>query len=1180
MGPAAVLSILVNANTSNASANLTRLQGQMNATAASSGRAALTTQRSWENAGRKMQSVGKTMTRTVSLPAAAVGAVSVKMAMDFEESMEKIHNLVGTKGARVDEWGKEILKLAPELGKAPQELAEALYFVASSGIKAKDAMGVVVQGAKASALGLGETKTVVDATTSAMNAYRRSGLSAADATNILAKAVKLGKGEPEEFAASIGRVIPIASKLGVPFNDVAASLASMTLQGLDAAEATTALRGIFSATFKPTTAASAALEAVGLSAEELRKSLDEKGTLATLQMLSGAFHGNVEEMAKVFPNIRGLVGAFNLTGDSVKRNAEIFDEMKRKTDLVGVGFQNLSKTDAFKVKQSLAELQAAAIDIGTALLPVVRDLADVIATMASAFSSMPKFARDLLIGAIVIGPLVQFVGALLKIKAAWMGIRGAAAGAAVAQAAASGAGGAAPGAAGGALARLAPQLAAALAAGYGITKLAESTQKNFMAMEDAVQGFEQVLDIAVVRIVDKTWYMTDQQRKAAIDFMNTLRDQGKITSEEAQKAKGLLLAPKVWNDLNKMVGTKLGDMVDLTREKMLRIGRTLSWEPEQGRKKLLKVYDRMILGIQKAMDQGVTSTDRGMQQITSILNAKLKLFGFTGTISSILKDRLDSEGLPPKLQGQTGMMVPGSGIGDKVHALLEPGEVVVNRKAVAAMGGARAVNQINQVIPRFAKGGIALPRWTSDYPAGMVSASANNVGASAGEFLLKRAKRLGGPVGKMIRFGKEIASQHFPYVYGGGHGSFSGPYDCSGFVSAILHAGGLTGSTMTTDSLKGWGEEGAGKNVTIGVRGSTGANAHTMMQIGKYFFESGSGHGAASVGGWSGAFPIKRHPPGLQRGGIVDPFDPRSPLFVGWGMQKGGEVPWRKTFGSDFNVNELTTLAKFVGMGSPALMAAIAMAESSGIPGNVGDGGDSIGLWQINKPAWGHTNHWLSNPINNARLAKRIQADGLSNWTMYRNGGYRSFLGGQVDHRKLAMLRGGPTSASKPGIGMSLSKPGPKPTLDFEAINEIRRNMNELLGSANLEALQRYQVGLAQHPLLGIPGPSAPVLEALRPMISPVTTSSLETFKGKQGKRKKLKLRGYGQGGVVPGPVGAPQMAVVHGGETITPGAPQVHLHFANGMQWLEKYIRVEVGKGGRRATRGVNRTPGRAGSL
>jgi hypothetical protein len=53
-----------------------------------------------------------------------------------------------------------------------------------------------------------------------------------------------------------------------------------------------------------------------------------------------------------------------------------------------------------------------------------------------------------------------------------------------------------------------------------------------------------------------------------------------------------------------------------------------------------------------------------------------------------------------------GGMVGGSGSGDKMPAMLEPGEGVINRKAVAAMGGKRAIDGLNAAVPRFQGGGV------------------------------------------------------------------------------------------------------------------------------------------------------------------------------------------------------------------------------------------------------------------------------------------------------------------------------------------------------------------------------------------------------------------------------------------------------------------------------------------
>jgi hypothetical protein len=144
-----------------------------------------------------------------------------------------------------------------------------------------------------------------------------------------------------------------------------------------------------------------------------------------------------------------------------------------------------------------------------------------------------------------------------------------------------------------------------------------------------------------------------------------------------------------------------------------------------------------------------------------------------------------------------------------------------------------------------------------------------------------------------------VNARHYPYVYGGGHGGFHGPFDCSGAVSYVLHAGGKLSSPVSTDYLKSYGAAGDGGLVTVGVRGSTGRNAHTMMRLGSKYFESGSGHGAAWTGGWSGGFPIHRHPAGMSTGGILGTLAQLlSPGRVGWGLSTGGALPFLGSYHS------------------------------------------------------------------------------------------------------------------------------------------------------------------------------------------------------------------------------------------------------------------------------------------
>ncbi|MGH2892646.1 MAG: hypothetical protein ACRDPM_05175 [Solirubrobacteraceae bacterium] len=117
-----------------------------------------------------------------------------------------------------------------------------------------------------------------------------------------------------------------------------------------------------------------------------------------------------------------------------------------------------------------------------------------------------------------------------------------------------------------------------------------------------------------------------------------------------------------------------------------------------------------------------------------------------------------------------------------------------------------------------------------------------------------------------------------PYVYGGGHSGW-GPqtgYDCSGFVSAVLHAGGYLTSPVDTTALPSQPGmvSGPGQYVTVYDRALPGQSGHVIIQINGQFYESGGMHGAWGGGGgvqkiatpsasYLATFPTVLHPEGL-----------------------------------------------------------------------------------------------------------------------------------------------------------------------------------------------------------------------------------------------------------------------------------------------------------------------------
>ncbi len=92
-----------------------------------------------------------------------------------------------------------------------------------------------------------------------------------------------------------------------------------------------------------------------------------------------------------------------------------------------------------------------------------------------------------------------------------------------------------------------------------------------------------------------------------------------------------------------------------------------------------------------------------------------------------------------------------------------------------------------------------------------------------------------------------------PYIWGGGHSNWTPQpgYDCSGFVSAVLHAGGYLSSPQDTATLPSAAgiQPGPGQYVTIYDRDESGQEGHVIIDLGGQFYESGGGAGAWGGGG-------------------------------------------------------------------------------------------------------------------------------------------------------------------------------------------------------------------------------------------------------------------------------------------------------------------------------------------
>jgi TP901 family phage tail tape measure protein len=371
--------------------------------------------------GTKMKSVGSTMTKSLTLPIVALGTAAGKMSMDFEAAMTNVSTLVDTNVESMSKMSDEVLAISKRTPVALSELTSALYDVRSAGIEAEGAMSVLENAAKLATAGLGTTKEATDILTSAINAF---GLDASRSEQIAGSfflAVKRGKTTVSELAQGFGQVAPLASELGVAFEELIANTAAMTTSGMKASIAYTQQRAILSNLLKPTKEMQEAMGLAGITSENLSETISEKGLTGTLKMLTNAVDGNQGMMAKMFGSVEGLNGVLMLLGDTGENAAGILAEMSEGGIVLNEAFDKQKESAAAMAQIIKNQLNASLIVLGDAVLPVVLPLVQKFATfvsnLAEKFKALDPETQKMIVAiagiVAVIGPLLMLLGTMM-----------------------------------------------------------------------------------------------------------------------------------------------------------------------------------------------------------------------------------------------------------------------------------------------------------------------------------------------------------------------------------------------------------------------------------------------------------------------------------------------------------------------------------------------------------------------------------------------------------------------------------------------------------------------------------------------------------------------------------------------------------------------------------------------
>lgn len=224
-----------------------------------------------------------------------VGAVAVDMAAKFQTSTTKLMTSAGESEQSIGQVRQGMLDMAGQVGVSAENLSNAMYQIESAGYHAQSGLGVLKaaeEGAKAE--GADGTK-VAEALTSALHDYYPHAQSAADvtkaSTDVMSKfigATSAGKMTFDDLSGALSNVLPAASAANISLSDTLGVLASMTVHGISADQATQNMSDAIRHLQTPTQAMSKAMATLGIDSQDIAQKLGQRGLSGTMQYLSDA----------------------------------------------------------------------------------------------------------------------------------------------------------------------------------------------------------------------------------------------------------------------------------------------------------------------------------------------------------------------------------------------------------------------------------------------------------------------------------------------------------------------------------------------------------------------------------------------------------------------------------------------------------------------------------------------------------------------------------------------------------------------------------------------------------------------------------------------------------------------------------------------------------------------------
>src|SRR5690625_1524352 len=396
-------------------ADISDFSRKMNESAKTLGTFSNKTQQTFDD----FKTAGKAVTGAGVALAGGLG-FAVKKASDFEGGMSKVSAVSGATGKDFQRLSDYAREMGSKTSFSATEAAEGLEYMALAGWDTEQMLGglePILHLAEAGALDLGRASDLVTDSMSAL------GLEVKDLDGYLDKVAETSRSSNTDIDALMEAMVIAGgtfSRFNVPLDEANAFLGVLANRGTKGSEAGTALNAIMNRLTSGTGQAATALDELGISAFDSEGNF--KGMEAVMREVDGALKGLTEEEKAHYQSmIAGLEHGKSFEKMLQGLNGE-YDDLKVSINESDGALKEMRDTMKDNLKGGIENLASAfeevAISIGSALLPLVKELTEWLQKIADWFNGLSDGTKQFIamgaaitaVFALIAGPLMLLIG--------------------------------------------------------------------------------------------------------------------------------------------------------------------------------------------------------------------------------------------------------------------------------------------------------------------------------------------------------------------------------------------------------------------------------------------------------------------------------------------------------------------------------------------------------------------------------------------------------------------------------------------------------------------------------------------------------------------------------------------------------------------------------------------------